>query len=145
MSNKYSHCSQGRVSTLPGAVSGTDEQCDDHPERKAVKRVQGETDSMGCEYIHLCKECLDKIALPIRISGHCDRCKSQVEDLRHHRDFEEGASGPVYRVCGSCVKKENEAVANEIAANAGYDDDPIATFYDTSYYVDWIQFNSRRK
>lgn len=125
MSNKYSHCSQGRVSTLPGAVSGTDEQCDDHPERKAVKRVQGETDSMGCEYIHLCKECLDKIALPIRISGHCDWCKCESDSLRHRRDVDEGMSGPVYRVCGPCIEKENKAIAEEHASyeeHADFDD-----------------------
>ena len=41
----------GPISTLPGArhalPAGT--MCDEHPDRPAVARVQGETDSFGCE------------------------------------------------------------------------------------------------
>ena len=52
----------GPISTLPGSrhdfPDGT--MCDDHPDRKAVARVQGETDSFGSELIDMCQECLDE-------------------------------------------------------------------------------------
>ena len=41
-------------------------------------------------------------------------------DLRDRRDFEEGMTGRVYRVCGACVKKENDYWGAESKA---YDDD----------------------
>jgi len=31
--------------------------CDDHQDRPATHRIQGETDSFGCEYIDWCDEC----------------------------------------------------------------------------------------
>lgn len=54
--------SSGRVMTRTGShhkvPAGA--TCDDHPDRPAVHRVQGETDSFGCEYIDWCQECYDK-------------------------------------------------------------------------------------
>lgn len=58
----------GPVSTLPGAghalPAGT--MCDDHPDRPAVARIQGETDSFGSELWDLCEECRDEMQKAIR-------------------------------------------------------------------------------
>jgi hypothetical protein len=52
----------GPISTLPGAghafPDGT--KCDQHPDRDAVARIQGETDSMGCEMHDMCEECAEE-------------------------------------------------------------------------------------
>lgn len=40
--------------------------CDDHPDVPAVARVQGETDSFGCEMHDLCQACLDELRAEIR-------------------------------------------------------------------------------
>ena len=106
MLKENSHCSSGPGSSLPGALSRTTQQCDTHPDRSAVRCVQGETDSMGCEHLHLCQECVNAIALLLRISGHCDWCKASYGMLHHNRDVDEGSCGPVYRVCGGCIAKE---------------------------------------
>jgi len=53
--------SRGPVSTLPGntiKISGS-RHCDCHPWRLAEYRVQGETDSFGCEYTYSCQMCHD--------------------------------------------------------------------------------------
>ena len=54
--------SSSRVSTRSGSHHKVPEgaTCDDHPDRPATHRVQGETDSFGCEYIDWCQECHDK-------------------------------------------------------------------------------------
>ena len=74
------------------------------------------TDSMGSEMHDLCQECLDKAGAAARAdaSGTCDWCKAQATDLRNHRDWEEGSSGPVYRVCGACRTRESENLAADI-------------------------------
>ena len=53
----------GPISSLPGKRHELPKgaKCDEHPERDAVARVQGETDSMGCEMLDLCQECLDDL------------------------------------------------------------------------------------
>lgn len=108
----------GPCSTLPGASWLSDgEVCDTHPDRQAVRRVQGETDSFGAEYHHLCEECLEdakRYREQDRV-GKCDWCNSNADDLRYRRDFEEGSCGPVYRVCGACVVKENKAIEMELS------------------------------
>jgi hypothetical protein len=112
----------GPISTLPGQVRATDEgqMCDEHPDRPAYRRVQGETDSFGSEQHDLCQECYEnhKREAEEARNGVCDWCKSQATDLRNRRDFEEGMSGPVYQVCGPCVKAENARLAAEFE----YDD-----------------------
>lgn len=99
--------------------------CDEHPDRAAVKRIQGETDSFGAEYSDACQECVDAFR-NYRESdearhGACDWCKSHATDLRPRRDFEEGMSGPVYQVCGACVRRENERLDEELADYDDYD------------------------
>src|SRR5262245_3269733 len=106
--------SRGPVSTLPYSrhdlPPGT--MCDQHPKRPAVARVQGETDSFGCEYDDVCRECLKEIQdyrdSDEARSGMCEWCRKEAKDLRDRRDYEEGMSGRVYRVCGACVKLEND-------------------------------------
>lgn len=86
--------------------------CDDHPDRPAVARIQGETDSFGCEMIDMCQECFDAYREEIKnedTSGVCDWCKQLVHHRRPHRDFEEGMTGRVYDVCDACIAKELEA------------------------------------
>jgi hypothetical protein len=104
--------------------------CDDHPDVLAVARVQGETDSFGSELMDLCQACVDEMnayaATEDARSGCCDWCKSSATDLRNRRDADEGMSGPVYRVCGACVKRENDAAHEEL----DYDDDWLDRDYD---------------
>ena len=119
----------GPISTLSGASHAVPDgqMCDQHPDRPAVARIQGETDSFGCEMHDMCQECLDAErewrnspeAAEWR-KGTCEWCKNPADDLRDRRDSEEGTCGRVYRVCGACVKKDNEYWAQEAAA---YDDD----------------------
>lgn len=117
----------GPISTLPGAQrevpAGT--MCDEHADRPAVARVQGETDSFGSEMHDLCQECLDEHRTsqnsPEAKAGKCDWCKNDATDLAWRRDFEEGTSGPVYRVCGGCRTKQIQA-AQEQYGDDDYDD-----------------------
>ncbi len=54
-------CSASRVSTRTGSHHKVPKgmMCDDHQDRPATHRVQGETDSFGCEYIDWCDECYE--------------------------------------------------------------------------------------
>ena len=103
--------------------------CDDHPDRPAIARIQGETDSFGCEYWDVCQECLDGIRArnrsPEARTGRCDWCKQHATDLCHTRDYEEGLAGPVYRVCRECIRRRNERVAEEeeMLGGSGFYDD----------------------
>lgn len=109
--------SNGPVRTLAGHRARLPEgtPCDDHPDRLAVARVQGETDSFGCEYNDLCQECVDEVKFWAENEkfGTCDWCKTEAEDLRDRRDFEEGLAGRVYKVCGACVRRENARLEEE--------------------------------
>jgi hypothetical protein len=123
----------GPISTLPGASHAVPDgaKCDRHPRRKAVARIQGETDSFGCELNDMCQECLDEHRSYLKSpeaaeyrKGVCEWCKNPADDLRDRRDFEEGMTGRVYRVCGGCVKKENERLEEEAAdCDDGWIDD----------------------
>ena len=115
----------GPTSTLPGSRAALPDgaMCDEHEDRPAAARVQGETDSFGCEYLDLCAECLDGVhvdRLAARI-GKCEWCKKDATDLAETRDYEEGLSGPVYRVCGACRRRMNDRAAEELSS---YGDDP---------------------
>lgn len=115
-----SHVS-GPVSTLPGCHAylppGT--MCDDHPSVPAVARIQGETDSMGAEYLDLCAECVAKMKAPVKpeddIDTSCDWCKSKspYSKLVPTRDYDEGTCGPVYYVCRECKRKDTERYREE--------------------------------
>lgn len=108
----------GPISTLPGSQrSAPDGQmCDDHPDRPAVARVQGETDSFGSEMIDLCQECLDEMRqadAEADYSGRCDWCKTEQPRLMPTRDYEEGACGPVYYVCTGCRRRYFDRLLEE--------------------------------
>ena len=76
-------------------------KCDTHPQRKATKRVVGETDSFGSEVIDMRDECYQKFKQEPDPVGYCDRCNCQAE-LKSIRDPEEGSSGRVYQLCETC-------------------------------------------
>lgn len=118
--------SKGPVSTMPGACSSAADgvYCDNHPDRAAVARIQGETDSFGCEYLDLCQECVNELRAFAALDriGVCDWCKQEATDLRPSRDYDEGMSGPVYEVCGACVRRDNERAYAELEANGRYDE-----------------------
>lgn len=119
--------SKGPVDTLPYSRHLLPEStmCDLHPKRKAVARVQGETDSFGCEYNDVCKQCLKElrdyqVSAEAR-SGICEWCKEAATDLRDRRDCDEGMAGRVYRVCGACVKRDNDRIEEELRDSGYYD------------------------
>jgi hypothetical protein len=106
----------GPISTLPGTEHKVPEgtMCDDHPDRPATHRVQGETDSFGSEMADMCDECYAKYREEVKnadTSGACEWCKNHADKLRLRRDYKEGLYGRVYQVCDECIKKENERVA----------------------------------
>ncbi|MBP2197188.1 hypothetical protein [Pantoea cypripedii] len=110
--------SNGPVSSLPGNTKAapSNTKCDDHPERDAVKRVQGETDSFGCEYLDMCQECYQAHIEESKNSdrsGCCDWCRKHADQLYPHRDIEEGSSGRVYDVCLPCIDKERKSWREE--------------------------------
>lgn len=122
----------GPCGSLPGSKhlvpAGT--KCDDCPEPATV-RVQGETDSMGAEFADLCRSCFNAVEADgddERI-GKCDWCGANADTLRHHRDLDEGMSGPVYRVCAACISKENDALQDELEHNL----DGHGAYYEVDY------------
>lgn len=131
-------CSSGPVSTMPGSrlrLAPGDAKCDDHPEANAAFRVQGETDSMGCEYHHLCASCTDAALLTDMIpkSGFCEWHKGEGQDLRPFRDMDEGMSGRLYITCMSCRDKVHAEAAAEMA-DRGDDYD----WYEDDLYQDEV-------
>jgi hypothetical protein len=122
----------GPIATLPGAHHPLPDgsMCDNHPDRPATARVQGETDSMGCEMWDLCDECRAELRAQMRApearTGECDWCHQRATDLRNRRDIDEGMYGRVYRICGDCAKRydaELEREAREWDERHGYADD----------------------
>jgi hypothetical protein len=118
----------GPTSSMPGARHPVPkgQMCDDHPDRIATHRVQGETDSFGSELIDMCEQCHDEYVKAVATAaaeeamGRCDWCNSEATDLRNKRDFEEGMSGRIYRVCGKCVAAESARLKEEM--DQYYDD-----------------------
>lgn len=113
----------GPISTLPGRRHDFPEgtMCDDHPDRPAVARIQGETDSFGCEMHDMCAECLKEHREYLQSpeaqehrKGCCEWCRNDATDLRDARDYDEGMSGRVYRVCGACVKRQSDEARAEL-------------------------------
>ena len=113
----------GRISSLPGSLHKVPDGtiCDDHPDRLAVSRIQGETDSFGSEMYDLCQECIDK-ANNYKNIGRCDYCKADHRLLHAHRDYEEGMCGPVYYICEACGDKENQRALEEQYTDNDFDD-----------------------
>lgn len=110
-----------RFGNMPGDVSRQSaydtEHCDEHPDRKALFRLTGETDSMGSEFHYQCQECNDRHKEAVKNApptiGTCEWCNTQDTKLDFHRDWEEGTSGPVYQLCKSCIGKNIKASYGE--------------------------------
>lgn len=128
----------GPISSLPGSrhMPPENTRCDDHPDRPAVVRLQGETDSFGCEMHDLCAECMEEHRAYQKSPeaeqhryGQCEWCKGEATDLRDTRDFEEGMCGRIYRVCGACIKRVND----ELRAEADEHDDYGGDWDDDDY------------
>lgn len=97
---------------LPGArlVVPLHQTCDNHPDRMAVARIVGETDSFGSEVGDYCNECDNAIRVQLAGNtnpGRCDWCRNHVEKRRKKRDIDEGLRGPVYDVCDACTDRAN--------------------------------------
>jgi len=112
----------GPISSLPGASfeppAGT--VCDHHPDQPAVRRVQGETDSMGSEMHDLCQACITRLRTEKAEPAHCDFCK-KVDILRPYRDYEEGMCGPVYQICCGCRTRRNAQDQADLDADSFWD------------------------
>lgn len=123
----------GPINTLPGDLHRVPEgtECDYHPGRPATFRIQGETDSFGCEMEDLCDECAAtrrKEARETDTSGRCDWCKKDAEKRVSRRSSDEGLYGPVYRVCIPCRDRSEERLRQELADHdAEYD---FGDYYD---------------
>ncbi len=108
----------GPISTLPGASHAVPEgtMCDEHPDRPAVARIQGETDSMGCEMIDACAECVVEIrneGLGQTVcTGDCDWCKKEATDLRPARRWSLKSTRKRMR----CVEPSNHDLRSILAA-----------------------------
>jgi hypothetical protein len=116
----------GPISTLPGTRRAPPEGavCDNHPSRPAVTRLQGETDSFGCEMYDLCAECLNEEKSAGPMTGKCDWCKGADRALRPRRDIDEGMHGPVYYVCKECADRDEENLRRELSYyDNGWGDD----------------------
>jgi hypothetical protein len=120
----------GPISTLPGSSHNPNgAMCDGHTDRLAVARIQGETDSFGSEMHDMCAECLEKHRAYLRSpeaqedrKGRCEWCREYATDLRDARDYDEGMSGRLYRVCGSCVKQRNDEAWAELEEHNDWGD-----------------------
>jgi len=127
----------GPIHTLPGAGHAVPDgmMCDDHPDRPATHRVQGETDSMGCEMYDMCDECFTEFkAHGVYTPEECDWCKEKSTDIRPTRDHEEGMCGPVYYVCGACRRRRDERLAEEDRYYDDFDD-----FDDDDYFEERLE------
>jgi hypothetical protein len=117
----------GPISTLPGALREPPkgQMCDDHPDRPATFRCQGETDSFGSEMYDMCEECYRAYKEDMKtwdLSGTCEWCKAHKPRLSSKRDYEEGMYGRVYEVCDECIKRVNDEAEAELEAMGYYDD-----------------------
>jgi hypothetical protein len=116
----------GPISTLPGSAHAPRGACDEHPDRPATCRIQGETDSFGAEFFDLCDECAAAMRAEIKAERDrpriCEWCKSMATDVRPQRDFEEGLCGRVYDVCGACRKRQNDLLNEEWEEAHGSDE-----------------------
>lgn len=118
--SRWPHMGRGGLPGNRVFINSGNAVCDDHLDRPAVIRIQGETDSFGCEYLYMCQECLDEYD---RVEGEqedeCERCGS-TDDVGPYRDPDEGMSGPVYHICSTCRAKSNAYHSSDID---WYDDD----------------------
>jgi hypothetical protein len=98
----------GPTKTLPGSLHPVPPgaMCDKHPDRIAIARVQGETDSMAAELIDCCAFCAPVVqaaAKSAAVDCECDRCHEFSDQLKNYRDPDEGAAGRLYQLCERCI------------------------------------------
>ena len=117
---------------LPGQTMSVQEDewgtdCENHSDRKAVKRICSEADSFGAEYMNFCQECWDNYQQGLKEKEEdpeqwdtCPECKKNAPRLISYRDMDEGMHGPVYEHCEECHSKMNARIAEE---EAYYNDD----------------------
>lgn len=113
----------GPTSSLPGSRHNPQGQPCDHPgcTAPATVRIQGETDSMGAEYLDFCDAHIPPRDAPL--VGTCDWCRTPNVALSITRDYDEGMCGPVYEVCKSCTDRRNAEAEAELARYGRDDDD----------------------
>ena len=110
----------GPISSLPGSLHKvpTGMICDTegHENVLAVKRIQGESDSLGAELIDMCQACYDKYLAEIEEpeAKNCDWCNCLTMDIKPTRDPDEGSCGPVYYVCSGCRRAQNDRFSAEL-------------------------------
>ncbi|MFH1631873.1 MAG: hypothetical protein ABIA47_02515 [bacterium] len=124
--------SDGPVTTLPGSSAPlpVSQMCDGYNcrcDKPATRRIQGETDSFGAEFMDLCDDCYRKYRAdtPWYHDATCDWCKSEHQSIVPTRDIDEGSHGPVYYVCSKCKAKQDAAIERELEQ------------YDNCYYDQW--------
>lgn len=99
------YISKGPVRTLPGHVRRGNFNCKcDDCDVPATIRVQGETDSFGCEYYYQCEACYAEDQKQDDAVSICEHCDTESV-LAPCRDPGEGLTGPVYWLCQPCKKK----------------------------------------
>ena len=84
--------------------------CDNHQDRPAVARIQGETDSMGSEMRDWCEECHRQHltqASEADKSGYCELCDENMPVIKKWRDPDEGRCGRIYDACTKCIGERN--------------------------------------
>ncbi len=122
----------GPIGTLPGSSHHRVPQgqtCDEHPERLAVKRVQGETDSFGSEQIDMCEECFvrfqkereKELENKSTVPHYCEYGNHMALNVAQRRDPEEGSAGRLYSMCSACHTKMVDAFVG--------DDQPSPPYY----------------
>ena len=119
---------------LPGQTMSVQEDewgtdCENHSDRKAVKRICSEADSFGVEYMNFCQECWDNYQQGLKEKEEdpeqwdtCPECKKKAPRLISYRDMDEGMHGPVYEHCEECHSKMNARIAEEEADDKADDD-----------------------
>ena len=119
----------GPIRSLPGHkhVCPADMICDECGVEKANIRIQGETDSFGCEMHDYCEMCYSEIQKSIEESKTmdpdfgkdvCDHCHKHTF-CNPARDPEEGSTGAIYYLCVDCKKKMVDAFIDD----SRHDDD----------------------
>ena len=138
---------------LPGQTMSVQEDewgtdCENHSDRKAVKRICSEADSFGAEYMNFCQECWDNYQQGLKEKEEdpeqwdtCPECKKKAPRLISYRDMDEGMHGPVYEHCEECHSKMNARIAEEEAyySDDDYDSGPDCDYEPEPHYSDVVE------
>lgn len=139
---------------LPGQTMSVQEDewgtdCENHSDRKAVKRICSEADSFGAEYMNFCQECWDNYQQGLKEKEEdpeqwdtCPECKKKAPRLISYRDMDEGMHGPVYEHCEECHSKMNARIAEEEAHYSDdddYDSGPDCDYEPEPHYSDVVE------